>query len=395
MPRILLYAHGGSKNRGCEAIVRGTWAIIRKRNGLKAYDIHLLSNNSKSDRDVGLEELMALSDRTRIPWRSIKWGIVKGFNKVLKVNEFPYRLVTPRDLKAARESDIGLSIGGDNYCYLRPTYLYAMNSAVARGGGKSVLWGCSIEPDTIKKDASMRKDLSRLSLITPRESITYQALLEADVNKNVHLHADPAFVMQPEKVPLPDDWLEGGMVGINLSPLLLKYQKKNGRAEQAVIVLIKHILETTEFGVALIPHVTISGNNDWETLSGIKDVYGNNPRVILVGQNYNSPQMKHIISQCRLFIGSRTHSTIAAYSSCVPALALGYSVKAKGIARDIFGSEQGLVLPVQELDDENKLVDAFMRLMERAKELRTRLHEVMPGYIQSAMDAGRHLEHLS
>jgi polysaccharide pyruvyl transferase WcaK-like protein len=40
-----------------------------------------------------------------------------------------------------------------------------------------------------------------------------------------------------------------------------------------------------------------------------------------------------------LFIGARTHATIAALSSGVPTLSLSYSNKSKGINRDIFGNE--------------------------------------------------------
>ena len=50
-----------------------------------------------------------------------------------------------------------------------------------------------------------------------------------------------------------------------------------------------------------------------------------------------------------MFIGARTHATIAAYSSCVPTLVVGYSIKARGIAKDLFGTDEGYVLPVQAL----------------------------------------------
>jgi polysaccharide pyruvyl transferase WcaK-like protein len=73
-------------------------------------------------------------------------------------------------------------------------------------------------------------------------------------------------------------------------------------------------------------------------------------------EDCNCRELKHIISRCRFFIGARTHVTIAAYSSCVPTLVLGYSVKSRGIARDLFGTEVGYVLPVQKLTDSYELV---------------------------------------
>ena len=63
-----------------------------------------------------------------------------------------------------------------------------------------------------------------------------------------------------------------------------------------------------------------------------------------------------------MFIGARTHSTIAAYSSGVPTLVVGYSVKAKGIAKDLFGTEENYVLPVQALKEENNLKDVDVKI---------------------------------
>ena len=62
-------------------------------------------------------------------------------------------------------------------------------------------------------------------------------------------------------------------------------------------------------------------------------------------------ELKGCISRCRFLVAARTHASIAAYSTGVPTLVAGYSVKARGIARDLFGTEDGHVLPVQAMDD--------------------------------------------
>ncbi|MFR4670990.1 MAG: hypothetical protein ACLT69_14285 [Intestinibacter bartlettii] len=66
--------------------------------------------------------------------------------------------------------------------------------------------------------------------------------------------------------------------------------------------------------------------------------------------------IKGYISRCRLY-RARTHATIAAYSTCVPTLVIGYSVKAKGIAKDIFGTYENYVLPVQYYQIEFDLIN--------------------------------------
>lgn len=74
----------------------------------------------------------------------------------------------------------------------------------------------------------------------------------------------------------------------------------------------------------------------------------------LIPSTLTAAQYKSIISRCDMFIGARTHATIAAYSTCVPTLVIGYSVKSKGIAKDIFGTDEGLVIPVSEITDVKK-----------------------------------------
>ena len=64
-------------------------------------------------------------------------------------------------------------------------------------------------------------------------------------------------------------------------------------------------------------------------------------------------------------MGARTHSTIAAYSSGVPTLVIGYSVKSRGIATDLFGTTEGYVLPVQEIRDTDSLIKAYEQMMKK------------------------------
>ena len=56
---------------------------------------------------------------------------------------------------------------------------------------------------------------------------------------------------------------------------------------------------------------------------------------------WNSPRECFcLIAQCELLVCCRTHASIAGYSTGVPTLVLGYSVKAEGIAADL-GMGQG------------------------------------------------------
>ena len=74
----------------------------------------------------------------------------------------------------------------------------------------------------------------------------------------------------------------------------------------------------------------------------------------------------------------------------MPTLVCGYSVKARGIATDLFGESEGYVVPVQGLEREDALAEAFSALFAREDELRAHLHTKLPTYIhhaQSVADA--------
>ena len=104
-------------------------------------------------------------------------------------------------------------------------------------------------------------------------------------------------------------------------------------------------------------------------------------------QDCNCQQLKGYIARCRLFIGARTHATIAAYSTYVPTLVIGYSTKATGIARDLFSSEKDYVLPVQELSAPDDIRNAFVWLDNHHDEIAAHLQSVMPDYVNSIQKA--------
>ena len=177
--------------------------------------------------------------------------------------------------------------------------------------------------------------------------------------------------------------------------MILNYTTERDKVVESVYALIDHILATTEMNVLLVPHVRLPVTDDMDTLGPIYEKYRDTGRVMVLDDvKLSCRQLKGYISKCRFFIGARTHSIIAAYSTCVPALALGYSVKAKGIARDIFGSEENLVLPVQTFNDPEATVRGFDYLVENEAEIKDRLVSIMPEYKENAKKSAEVFERL-
>ena len=385
--KIALYGNGSSGNHGCEAIVRGTVELL----GSEINSFRIQSKNPQEDQFYGLEALAqvcpAKSERKKDLRFLTAYARLKLTGNYTDMDGLSY---LPGVQEVSADADIALSVGGDNYCY-GGTGIYAyLNRAYKKLRVKTVLWGCSIEPDVVSQK-SVAEDLARYDLIVARESITYEAVKR--VQKNTILAPDPAFFMEPKACSLDDRLCNGNVVGINISPMIISNEKASGMAYENYKQLIHYILSETDAKIALIPHVVWASNDDRKVLRQLYDDFDQDPRLVLV-EDHTAPELKYIISQCSFFVGARTHATIAAYSTGVPTLVVGYSVKARGIARDLFGTEDGYVLPVQQLRESDELTRAFVRLFEKRDAIRAHLNKTLPGYIARADEARKALEEL-
>lgn len=382
--KLYLYAHAGSRNHGCEAIVRSTVSIFDAT-------IYLYTSLPEEDIVYNLDSVCTIP---KPKTQRFKW-FSKGFaaayialklqNNYIPLNDYNERCA----LDDIPEASTALSIGGDNYCYKNVNKFMKFRKHLSKRHIKTVLWGCSVEPSMI--DKAMAKDLSRYNLITARESITYEAL--KSINPNTVLAPDPAFTLTIE----PGNYSEGlgkrPYIGINVSPLIQGYESKDGITIENYRTFLRYILAETDRDIALIPHVVWEHNDDRIPLKQLYDEFSDSGRVYLV-EDQNCMQLKDIISHCEFFVGARTHATIAAYSTCVPTLVVGYSVKARGIAKDLFGAEDGYVLPVQSLAEPDDLTKTFAALYEKRTEIKAHLEDIMPDYIAGIVKAREAVEAL-
>lgn len=382
--KVVLYAHAGSGNHGCEALANTICKLVKKT-------VVLVTNSVEEDENYSLKELCEI-----VPEQNIRK------NKLMHIAYYAWRMVTKdresflryrfKNVLGKNSCYWNLSIGGDNYCYESMINdLILTNSMFHRNGGKTVLLGCSVEPESLKRQ-DLAQDMLNYEAIFARESITYDALKVIGV-KNLYLYPDSAFTLATKYLPLPDGFMEGNTVGINISPMIVENETSVGITMKNYKALIEYILKNTDMSVALIPHVVWKRNDDRETIEELYYYFKDESRVVKLG-DCSCEELKGFISRCRFFIGARTHATIAAYSSLVPTLVVGYSVKAKGIAKDLFGTYERYVEPVQNLETEEQLLAAFQWLYEEEKNIKEQLIEVMPAYIAKAKAAGDKLQEL-
>jgi len=370
--KYVLYMHGGSGNHGCEAIVRTTANMLGGPENVMLWT--LAQQEDKAYGAAAQMERLLVSEELKRFSPGYFEALLR--RKLLKQPDANMKVF----LKETFRGNIAISVGGDNYCYPWSARQNAeLNRQIRKHCAATVLWGCSIDEESITPE--IRADLAAYDLITVREPLTYALLKE--INPNTVKVSDPAFTLPREDLPLPEGFREGNTVGINVSPMIMSYGTEGSLILENYENMIRSILEETDMQVCLIPHVIWAANDDREPCRLLFDKFRNTGRVCMV-DDCNAVQLKGYIARCRFFVGARTHATIAAYSTCVPTLVAGYSVKSRGIARDLFGTEEHYVLPVQDLKTGNDLAEAFRWLRQNEEPIRTRLTQVMPEYVQNA-----------
>ncbi len=381
--RFLLYDHSGCFNRGCEAIVRSTVNILKK--AFPDCECSLLSYNPEED--------MILSDIPGLTVRGMKaqrLGLVQTYinafyYKILHRSDYYYRASYSEAIDFAREHDICLIIGGDTFCYGDNELCRSITAEIKALGKPVVLWGCSVGEEDLSEEKLIT--LRSIDAVFAREPLTKQVLEEKGLT-NVRLFADPAFTLETQK---PEKKPAEKMLGLNFSPLVAKRCPK--LADYAAKFL-ERLEKETDYTPVLIPHVMIDSgnNNDYTYMKSIMDK-ADLTRTVILPDNLSAAQYKGYISECEMLIAARTHATIAAYSNLVPVYALSYSIKARGIAKDLFGEEK-CVRSITEINSADALFECFTELETNREQMRSTLAEVITAKKELSFAAGEALKNM-
>ncbi len=376
--------HGGSANHGCEALVKTTTEIIKKSIG---NEVILWSNSKSEDYQYGIDQVVdSILATDELNKKSISFIIAYINYKLFNDSNALHKTFIRNTFK----DNIAISIGGDNYCYpWSAKQGVCLDKEIRTYCKYNVFWGCSIEEEFMTTEVI--EDLKGFDLITVRESLSYEVLKNHGIAAK--MVSDSAFLLEEKKLPLPQGFIEGNTVGINLSPMINNYESNDNLAYKNYQRLIEYIINNSDMNICLIPHVVWEQTDDRKPLCKLYEKFKGTNRVVII-DDCNCEELKGFISRCRFFIGARTHATIAAYSTCVPTLVMGYSIKAKGIAKDLFGTYEGYVIPVQRLNNTNELTESFKFVLDNEDSIRDHLEEIMPEYKKRALYAGDLLKQL-
>ncbi len=396
-PRFLLVDNGSNANRGCEAILRGTVAILKREfgEGIRITNACLGSeaevthqNATEADPCITHVSLMPRYRRWSRNWvRRRLCALVQG--------KAPKYLAIDALVPGAC---LALALGGDNYSldYGRPELYLSLGCRIVRRSLPLVLWGASVGPFEADPEFAplMLDHLRTLAAITVRESVSLEYLRRNGLSANVHRVADPAFAMEPREPAATALGFEmpGGAVGINLSALMARHVT-GGDMESWIglcVSMVTSLAEKTDRAIVLIPHVASpdESNDDYLLARRVATQLDRNrgSRIFCADRALSAAETKWVISRCCVFAGMRTHSTIAAFSTGVPTLSFAYSVKARGLNQDIFGSLDYCLEPDDIRPD--AVTAHVLRLLDHEAAIRAHLNARVPQLVEAAYAAG-------
>lgn len=372
-----IHLDGG--NRGCEGIAKGTAMII----GEKKENYFSLCRDVKLDCRLGLDKYVTLIAIKRL---SLIQRVLNKLIHILRKLKLSFGLKdikidqNPYFFSSMTDDDVMISTGGDMMCYGDNTPSVSSNEYVTGKGYKSILWGCSMGPNNLSE--VKEKTLGKFSLIYARESLSYEFFKSLGL-KNMICLPDPAFVLSPTEVELPKCFAQGEVIGLNLSNYTVGAFDLNTKFGDEVRKFINYIIDNSNMHILLIPHVFWKEQDDRIiAINVINEFKKYSDRITLLdADKYNYQELRYIISNCYCFIGGRTHAVISAYATCTPAIALGYSIKSKGIAKDL-GLSEMLVVDCTKNITPGCLQNSFKYLVDNYDEIKTNLTAVIPEYVK-------------
>lgn len=401
--KYYLAGHETFSNRGCEALVRGISTIVRERQPeaeflVPSFDVESDLKQLAKSNEMGVRFVPAY----RLPFYARVWGKLNKAMPELRRVWIPSPGIPENIRESLRDTVAGIMTGGDNlsldYGILSLAHFIGQAESYMTDGRPMFLWAASVGPFESYPDLEryMVRHLASYSGISVRETFSRDYLENLGL-RNIKLVADPAFVLASEpwdtSIVLPIE-LGDGMLGFNISPLIKSFRNGDSHVsemEKAVVDFLQDVVKRTDLSIVLIPHVDSIDRGGWNSdylymQRLIECIYllpqSVAARISLAPRDMNAVQTKYLISQCRFFIGARTHATIAAWSSCVPTISISYSVKAIGLNTDLFGDVR-YVLETPKLS-RMTLWEALEKLRADEQCIKTLLEQRIPEWQQRA-----------
>lgn len=346
---VILAGISGCRNRGVEALVVTAIDGIRDALGPDTI-IKIISEDAAFDR-IHLARL-----NIKVVQGSLFrfGGLPLGFIRDLALHSNALRNPAAREVIATiKDSDLLVMTGGDNLSSDYGTIgLRSQLDYIHLAASLDVpvfLLGQSIGPFRSKLHERMWADAwKRVKMATFRESISFNFLKSKGLldTKRAIVTADPAFRLEPLRGPEAKSLYatysiqsDSSYVVVAPSAAIARYKNGNFDTHRKILInIVRMLMERGFERILLMGHVSDrKPENDDHLLAGsIARDLGYPEQLSVIGAYHTASELKTLICNAKFLFTERMHAGIAALSSGVPTLLVGYSVKASGILNSIF-----------------------------------------------------------
>lgn len=345
-----------SDNRGVSAMAACTVKILRKyfpNSEIVIWHSEACRRTSPTTYETNvkiIKERNAYEYFLKIPFRLFLCTLWRLLRKLGNAKI----LMSEKVLKEYRDADLIISLNygdafTDIYGKIESFSIFSQNLLNFLSEKPVVFFPQSIGPFNTGLSKVLAKSiLNESKLIMAREEITKKYLSDIGINKRlIHLIPDTAFLLEPAgdkrvKEILSSEGLlidlksrKEPVVGISVNPVMAYFSKTQKEWQQylgTMVKLINYLVKKMGAIVVFVPNVTLVEGFDTRSLGNlIRDKAKHKDRVISINGEYTAEELKGIIKQCDFFIGSLTHTMIAATSINVPTIAIAYSHKTPGV----------------------------------------------------------------
>lgn len=226
----------------------------------------------------------------------------------------------------------GILYDRDASVYLREVFLaHELNVPV-------MLYAISAGPLThAGARQAVREALNAAALITVRDRKGYRLLEDAGVTHEIHLTADPAFLIQPETLPVDALKSEGVefdryLVGFSVrepGPAAPDIQPEKYYALLANAA--DFVIERLDADVVFVPMEKIDVQHSHAVVAYMQ----NAERAEILRRRYSPRQILDLIGRFEFVVGMRLHFLIFAALQGTPFTALPYASKVTGLLEDL------------------------------------------------------------
>ncbi|MZK52737.1 polysaccharide pyruvyl transferase family protein [Clostridium beijerinckii] len=397
-------------NKGDAGILLGTVNAIKQIFG-ENVEINILSFTPNEDRiryckdknvkNVYSNILNPFPVRKTFFYKSI--AILKLFFNMsihfFKFNVLRNKFINNQDnLKVLKDSDLivvcgGGFLGGKKLNSFIHLYQMYVNSKFDK---PTILWGTSIEPfkNVILKKYTIRR-IKELNHVFPRETITNDLLSDIIEKSKCTLIPDMAFMLEniqkefKEVTELRKRF--DNVFGLTVREWHFPNSEDKNKSRENYIIsitkMIEHYAEIQNAVFMFIPQVIFAGDDDSIIASEIKErldeKYKDN--LIINKTDWSPVEIKSLINNFDIFIGTRMHSNIFATSMAVPTVAIAYEKKTNGIMETVELSDYVVEIDTITTKELIKKIDqCFGNRESISKNLQERIIEIKSDIIEKS-----------